>query len=120
MKPDQAARYEAWLARELAGGNHREVDTYAETAFRHYGDVFRSLGATPIFFVTPGSGTILPSKFRDAPAETVMSFNDAQRYPSLYQAGVRLDEGHLNARGADEFSRLLAARLLETEYAPGN
>jgi hypothetical protein len=120
MKPEQAARYEAWLKRELAGVRPREVDAYAETAFRHYGDMFRSMGATPIFFVTPSSGTILPSKFRDAPTETVMSFNDAQRYPSLYQAGMRLDEGHLNARGADEFSRLLAARLLETERAPGN
>jgi hypothetical protein len=120
MKPDQAAHYEAWLAHELAEVRPREVDAYAETAFRHYGDVFRSIGATPIFFVTPGSRTFLPSKFREARAETVMSFNDAQRYPSLYQAGLRLDEGHLNASGADEFSRLLAARLLESERAPGN
>jgi lysophospholipase L1-like esterase len=119
MKPDQAARYEAWLERELAAAHPREIDAYAETAFRHYADVFRSLGATPIFFVTPGSETVLPSKFRSAPSETVMSFNDAQRYPSLYQAAVRLDEGHLNAKGADEFSRLLAARFLETEHAPG-
>jgi hypothetical protein len=120
MKPDQAARYEAWLDRDLAEARPREVDAYAETAFRHYAHVFRSLGVTPIFFVTPGSGTFLPSKFRDAPAETVMSFNDAQRYPSLYEARMRLDEGHLNSTGADEFSRLLAARLLETESAPGN
>jgi lysophospholipase L1-like esterase len=33
---------------------------------------------------------------------------------------VRLDEVHLNAKGADEFSRLLAARVLEVEYAAGN
>jgi hypothetical protein len=119
MKPDQAARYQAWLDRELAGAQPREVDAYAEAAFRHYADLFRSLGATPIFFVTPGPRNILPSKFRSAPSETVMSFNDARQYPSLYQERVRLDEGHLNAKGADEFSRLLAARLLETEHAPG-
>jgi hypothetical protein len=120
MRPDQAARYEAWLKRESVEAPPREVDAYAETAFRHYGDVFRSLGATPVFFVTPGSATFLPSRFRDAPAEIVMSFNDAQRYPSLYEAGARIDEGHLNARGADEFSRLLAARLLATEHVPVN
>jgi len=119
MTPDQAARYKAWLDHELAGAHPREVDAYAEAAFRHYANLFRSLGATPIFFVTPASGTILPSKFRSAPSETVMSFNDAQRYPSLYQAEARLDETHLNAKGADEFSRLLATRLLETEHAPG-
>jgi hypothetical protein len=120
MKPDQAARYQAWLDRQLAGTHPREVDIYAEMAFRHYADLFRSLGATPIFFVTPGSGTFLPSNFRAAHSDSVMAFNDAQRYPSLYEVGVRLDEAHLNARGADEFSRLLAARLLQTEDAAGN
>jgi hypothetical protein len=119
MKPEQAARYDIWMERELAGADPREVDAYAEAAFRHYADVFRSLGAAPIFFVTPGSATFLPSKFRSAPSETVMPFNDARHYPSLYEAGVRLDEAHLNAKGADEFSRLLAARLLKTEYAAG-
>ncbi|HEX4630153.1 MAG TPA: hypothetical protein VH188_04245, partial [Chthoniobacterales bacterium] len=66
MKPDQAARYEAWLERDLADPHPRAVDAYAETAFRHYANRFRSLGVVPIFFVTPGSATVLPSKFRTA------------------------------------------------------
>jgi hypothetical protein len=119
MKPDQAARYKAWLERESADPHPRAVDAYAETAFRHYANLFRAFGVTPIFFVTPGSATVLPSKFRSAPSEIVMSFNDPRHYPALYDAEARLDEAHLNAKGAHQFSRLLAARLLETEDGAG-
>jgi hypothetical protein len=41
-----------------------------------------------------------------------MAFNDARAFPSLYLVSSRLDESHLNATGADEFTRLLALRFL--------
>jgi hypothetical protein len=113
MNPEEAAQYEKWLADDLATSHPHAVDAYAESAFRQCARSFRALGATPIFFVMPGSSTYEPSGFRNASGETVMAFNNASRYPSLYRREGRLDIGHLNSAGADEFTRLLATRLLD-------
>jgi len=41
-----------------------------------------------------------------------LSFNDATRYPDLYQTSVRLDSmSHLNEEGAQNFSRHVAERF---------
>jgi hypothetical protein len=119
MDSERRARYEAWVARDPASASPREVDRYAGRTFRHYVEEFRSLGATPIFFVTPGSAAILPSKFIGAQPAAVMAFNDAKAFPSLYFADARIDEGHLNAAGADEFTRLLAERFVSWRRDPG-
>jgi hypothetical protein len=112
MDGEHQARYEAWVAADPASANPKEIDRYAEQAFRHYADAFRSIGATPIFFVTPGSRMFLPSKFVDPQPAPVMAFNDAKAFPSLYSASSRIDEAHLNAVGADELTRMLALRFL--------
>jgi hypothetical protein len=112
MEGERRARYEAWVAADPASATPREVDRYADQVFRRYAEEFRAIGATPIFFVTPGSTAFLPSKFIGAPPGAVMAFNDARAFPSLYVASSRIDESHLNAAGADEFTRLLAFRFL--------
>lgn len=112
MDAPRQARYDAWVANDPAVAKPREVDRYADRAFRYYADLFRSIGATPVFFVTPGSAAILPSKFIDPQPAAVLAFNNAREFPSLYVENVRIDEGHLNAVGADEFTRLLARRFL--------
>jgi hypothetical protein len=112
MDVERRARYEAWVASDPASAQPREIDRYADKAFRHYADAFRSIGATAIFFVTPGSRMILPSKFVGPEPGPLMAFNDAKAFPSLYLADSRVDEGHLNAVGADELTRMLALRFL--------
>lgn len=112
MDAERRARYEAWVAADPASAKPREVDRYADQAFRYYAKAFRSIGATPVFFVTPGSAAFLPSKFAGPPPAPVMAFNDAKAFPVLYLASSRLDESHLNAVGADELTRMLALRFL--------
>ncbi len=112
MEGERRARYDVWVAADPSSATRRDVDRYADRAFRHCAEEFRAIGATLIFFVTPGSKAFLPSKFIGNQPGTVMAFNDARAFPSLYLASSRIDEGHLNKTGADEFSRLLALRFL--------
>jgi hypothetical protein len=112
MDAERQSKYRAWVAGDPAVARPREVDRYADRAFRYYVGRFRSIGATPVFFVTPGSAAILPSKFIEPQPAPVLAFNDAKEFPSLYLENVRIDEGHLNAAGADEFTTLLARRFL--------
>jgi hypothetical protein len=63
---------------------------------------------TPIFLVPPGK-LIQRSQFHD-PA-LVLAYNDPAAYPDLYRNSVRIDVEHLNAKGAAEFSSLLARQL---------
>lgn len=112
MDDERRARYEAWVAGDPAFAKPREIDRYADRAFRNYVEKFRAIGVTPIFFVTPGSTAFVPSKFIGTQPAAVMAFNDARAFPSLYLANFRIDEAHLNASGADEFTRLLALRFL--------
>jgi hypothetical protein len=112
LEGERRARYEAWLVDETASAKPREVDRYADQAFRLYAEKFRAIGAMPIFFVMPGSGTFLPSRFIGNQPAPVLAFNDPRAFPSLYLVSSRMDESHLNATGADEFTRLLALRFL--------
>jgi hypothetical protein len=112
MDSERRARYEAWVASDPASAKPKEIDRYADQVFRHYVGAFRSIGATAIFFVTPGSRMVLPSKFVGPEPGPVLAFNDAEAFPNLYLASSRIDEGHLNAVGADEFTRMLALRFL--------
>lgn len=115
MDPKQIVRFRGWLESEQSNPRPREVDRYADVAFRKCADAFRAIAVTPIFFVMPGSRTFLPTSLRDPSPEIVFAFNDPNRYPSLYLSSARIDEGHLNAAGAEDLSKLLATRLLEVE-----
>jgi hypothetical protein len=42
----------------------------------------------------------------------LLHFNDPVRFPELYEPGARHDLGHLSARGAERFTRLLAEAFL--------
>jgi hypothetical protein len=112
MDDERRARFEAWVASDPASAKPREIDRYGDRAFRDYVEKFRSIGVTAIFFVTPGSTAFVPSRFIGAQPAAVMAFNDARAFPSLYLPSSRIDEAHLNATGADEFTRLLAFRFL--------
>lgn len=69
-------------------------------------------GAKPVFCVPP---TVRPNEHFEAPSSSLLApgfaFDDPARLPRLYLPELHYDPGHLNAQGADEFTRLLADRL---------
>lgn len=70
----------------------------------------RSRGAEPIFYVGPRN---FPTPLEYSLAEAgvlpvLLGFNQPERYPNLYRPELRFDLNHLNRRGAEEFTRLLA------------
>ncbi len=72
-------------------------------------------GARPVFYVSP---TIYWPRLVPDDGECngypVLAFNDPARYPQLYDAKVRFDPDHLNKKGAETFTRLLAERFLRS------
>ncbi len=78
----------------------------------------RSAGAVPLFVITPWPDVprvFFPDK-KSAPA--VFSFNDPAGFPELFRADRHVDAGHLNRRGAEEFTQLLAARFTQFLIVP--
>lgn len=75
-------------------------------------------GAVPILIVPP---TPVKRKFYPDPrrmhSAILLDFADVARFPELFETDQRLDATHLNTRGSQIFSRLLAERFLE-ETAP--
>ena len=112
VTPAKTNAYDNWLKRDAAHATSRALDPYAEEAFLEYAQQFRALGAATIFFTAPGSMALLPRRFSRTPAPPVLAFNDANAYPQLYRTAVRVDENHLNAAGAQEFTRAFAEQLL--------
>lgn len=69
----------------------------------------RAAGAQPIFVLAP---TLLEREFFAAPPDAAhfIPFNDPLLFPQLYDPAMRYDSMHLNPRGAEIFTDLLAGR----------
>lgn len=103
--------YQYELERAMARSGERNVSAATEEAYRQMAAQVRKAGATPIFLGMP---LISHSRLRFRPETdlgTVMSFNDATRYPQLYRREARAEDIHLNPSGAEELSRLVAQNL---------
>ena len=74
----------------------------------------RRAGAVPILIVppTPVEGHYFPPPDR-ARELAILDFSDVNEYPDLFRNENRQDINHLNAAGADVFTRILADRFLE-------
>jgi hypothetical protein len=87
----------------------RFVSAFTASAYRQLADDVRRSGAVPIFLVTPNVvQTRLGFRPESGVGATVMSFNNARDYPALYRKEMRVDPDHLNAAGAEYFTKLLA------------
>lgn len=67
-------------------------------------------GAVPVFIIPPsvnGRENIAPPRSQGIDA-ALLAFNDANRFPELFETDRHCDVQHLNARGAADFSRRLA------------
>jgi hypothetical protein len=108
----EAAVYETSLERAVAQTESRFVSVATEQACRQWADEVRTIGATPIFLITPTLGqTKLGFRPESGIGGAIMPFNDAGAYPQLYRNEVRFDADHLNGTGAEEFTRLVARHL---------
>jgi hypothetical protein len=113
MPPARVASYLNKLRRESSGAHLQYVDPYAEQAYREFASRFAALGARTFFVITPVA-TQSPQRFHPPAPGPVFLFNDANKFPQLYDPAVRADEGHLTQASADEFTRLLAQQFLDT------
>lgn len=73
----------------------------------------RAAGAEPVFVVA--SNLYGAERFTDWPPAgvTVLAFDDPEKYAQLYDPDHRFDPHHLDPAGAEDFTRLLAARFAE-------
>lgn len=72
----------------------------------------RDAGATPVLFFPPSTGAAgaLPQER----GLRVLDLREADRFPELFLPGNRVDSEHLNAAGAEAFTRRLAQLFLST------
>lgn len=72
-------------------------------------------GATPIFVVPPSLHTYkdMIQSHRQNYIPTLFVFNDPQLFPDLYAVENRFDDEHLNQRGSEAFTRLLAQAFIQ-------
>ena len=112
MTADRVPRYQKKLAHETSGAHLQFVDPHAEQAYRDFAARFAALGARTFFVITPVA-TQSPQRFHPPAPGPIFLFNNAKKFPQLYEPAVRADEGHLSQVGADEFTRLLAQQFIE-------
>ena len=85
----------------------------------------RAQGAVPVIVTTPQYNPFL---MKDVVAKIakvcgdrdplVLDFTSPTKYPALWDPRNRMDDDHLNIRGAGIYSRLLAEELARTLHAP--
>jgi hypothetical protein len=117
MSPNQAAAYERALSAALAQTGTRRLSPYAVEAYRQCAQEVRSIGASPIFLITPSTTQINVATESTGLTGVVMAFNDPRAYPNLFRSSVRRDGQHLTKSGAEEFTRLVAANFVELARA---
>jgi hypothetical protein len=116
MSPSQAAAYERALAAAMETAA-RPLSPYAVEAYRQCAQEVRSIGAAPIFLITPSTTQINVAAETTGLTGVVMAFNNPRAYPNLYRSSARRDGQHLTKSGAEEFTRIVAANFVELARA---
>jgi len=120
MSASQAAAYERALALMMEQNGSRSISPYTMEACQQSAKKIRSIGAVPIFLITPITTQLGIHDHNNAALPgIVMAFNDPHACPSLYRSSVRVDQGHLTKAGAEEFTRIMAANFVELALAGG-
>jgi len=119
MSSEQVAAYERWFAAAMAQTDTRPLSPYAVEAYRQCATEVRSIGAIPIFLITPNTTQINVATENTGLPGVVMAFNNPRAYPSLYRISAHRDGHHLTKSGAEEFTRIVAANFVELARAGG-
>ncbi len=102
--------YEACLTHPAVHFNNPASDAATQAMM----DAVVRMGATPIFFVPPMTSERIYCPPPEMSEKMIIwNFADPLRYPELFAAENHLDPIHLNAAGAEVFSRILARRFAE-------
>jgi hypothetical protein len=117
MSPNQTAAYERALAAAMAQTGTSALSPYAVEAYRQCAQEVRSVGAAPIFLITPSATEINVAAESTGLTGVVMAFNNPRTYPNLYSSSARRDAQHLTKSGAEEFTRLVATNFVELARA---
>ena len=117
MSPNQAAAYERGIAAAIAQTGTRRLSPYAVKAYRECAQEVRSIGAAPIFLITPSTTQINVATDATGLTGVVMAFNNPRAYPNLYRTSARRDGQHLTKSGAEEFTRIVAANFVDLARA---
>jgi acetylglutamate synthase len=119
MSPSQAAAYESALAAAMTQISTHSLSPYAVKAYEQCAQEVRSIGAKPIFLITPNTTQIDVNTASAGELAAVMAFNSPRAYPDLYRSSVRRDGQHLTRSGSEEFTRIVAANFVELARAGG-
>ena len=104
--------YRARLDQEGRGRGDRFITRATERAYREMARGIRNAGATPILIGMPVLSQVrLGFRPDSGITASVLSFNDEQTYPGLYRPEMHAEEIHLNHRGSEEFSVLVAQQF---------
>jgi len=116
----EAELEEYWEAVRKQAARHREeiepLSDFERGYLRRLCAGIEAAGATPIFIVSPrhdGRALYLQRAAEEGVIPVLFDYSDPERQPELYSEEMRYDGGHLNASGAQHFTRLLAADLLD-------
>jgi hypothetical protein len=122
--PDAGLKGAALAAYEKSLAHRQQVPSKLSPLKPHHQEgvdrvleLAQSTGARPVLFVAPSVG---PSRLQPA-ARTgvpVLDFYDVLAFPELFVPEVRVDMQHLNARGAEIFTRELAEKFSQAAAQP--
>lgn len=86
------------------------MDPSRRELIRQFTELVESSGATPIFVIPPKLKTEAHTLqlHKDDYLESLLAYNDPEKYPDLYQLEYRFDPEHLNDKGSKEFTKLIA------------
>lgn len=112
LKGDALAKYAAQLDKLRHAGPRAQMGAALQKATDEAAAEIRAAGATPVLIASPAAD---PRHYFAPPAGIdAWIFNDPARYPDLFRPELRYDNYHLNPRGAELLTRLLADRFAET------
>ena len=112
MSPAVESFYQERLAAVRANPAPRQPNELVRAELGRFYEEMAAKNIQVIFLVAPSLRAAHGSGVNAPPGSPLFSFDDLVRYAPLYDEENRMDAEHLNARGAEIFSRTLAQEFL--------
>jgi hypothetical protein len=120
MRGETLARYQKEYAeRQATPARVVPLRSYPQESLDRVLRLVRKAGAQAIFLVAPTTGELSGHPAEGSGLATI-DFREMDRYRELYVPEVRTDTAHLNAKGAELYSRRLAERFIEVAKGQSN
>ena len=112
MSPAVESFYQERLAAVKANPGPRQPNELVRAELGRFYAEMAAKNIQVIFLVAPSLRAAHGSGVNAPPGRPLFSFDDLVRYAPLYDEANRMDAEHLNARGAEIFSRTLAQEFM--------